>query len=475
MLAVQDSAYLDPFRTANVAVADEPRLSALYDPLFYIDPKTQKVMPHLGEALTTTDNGATWTMKLRQGVQFSDGTPFDAAAVKLNYDTQANPATRSQHIGAAIGLKAEVLDPLTVKLMPNGAPNPNLDRLVAVELPYIIAPSAIAKGPETYGAQPIGAGPFVLKSWVRGAEQVFERNPNYWQKDKGLPKLDGFSVKNVPDIKQQFASVQSGQGDIFVSSDQKTLDDAKRELNVSIFKTDGGQLVGFNLRTGPFADIRARKALVLALDPAEIPKTLNNGYVPAKGFFHQGGPYANPAATQPAQNKDEAQRLFDELAGEGRKLDFRYLVPKNPSSIAVAEWMQSRLLQYRNVSMTIDSVEIGSYITKYAINRDFDAVLTQLWVVDPEPVLFAQWFSSSPFNILGWNSPQADAALLAGRGTSDPAARKQAYADLQKALAADLPLWVYAESANGPIFNDKVTGIEHYNAGVFFMDRIGRK
>ncbi|WP_436777645.1 ABC transporter substrate-binding protein [Yinghuangia sp. YIM S09857] len=156
MLAVQDSTVLDPFRAVNSAMADEPRLSALYDPLFYVDGTSRSVKPHLGESLTSADNGATWTMKLRPGVVFSDGTPFDAAAVKLNYDTHANPATRSVHIAAAMGFKAEVVDSLTVKLTAVGAPNPNLDRAIASELTYIMAPSAIAKGPETYGAQPVG-------------------------------------------------------------------------------------------------------------------------------------------------------------------------------------------------------------------------------------------------------------------------------------------------------------------------------
>lgn len=124
--------------------------------------------------------------------------------------------------------------------------------------------------------------------------------------------------------------------------------------------------------------------------------------------------------------------------------------------------------------MTIESVEIGQYTNKYAVTRDFDAVLTQIWVVDPEPVLFAQWLSSSPFNILGWNNPQADAALLAGRAATDPTVRKQAYTDLQKALVLDLPLWAYAESRVGAIFSNKVTGVEQYNAGSIFMDRIGK-
>ncbi|MDI2129288.1 ABC transporter substrate-binding protein [Yinghuangia seranimata] len=475
MLAVQDSASLDPFRTSYVAVADEPRMAALYDPMFYIDPKTHKVTPHLGESLTTADNGTTWTLKLKQGVQFSDGTPFDAAAVKANYDAHLNPATKSVHLGTVATFKTEVTDPLTLTLTPQGAPNPNLDRAIATELTYIEAPSALAKGPDEYGSHPVGAGPFMLKNWVRGNAQEFVKNPNYWQKDKGLPKLDGFTIKNVPDIKQQYNSVKSGTADLFVSSDQNLLNQAAKELHVNEFKTDGGQMVQFNLAKPPFNDPRARRAIALALDPADIPKTLNNGYIPAKGFFNQSGPFADPAVTQPAQNKAEAQSLFDQLAAEGKKVDFKYLVPQNPSSVAVAEWMQSQLKSFNNVSMSIDSVEIGQYIVKYAIQRDFQAMLFQQWVVDPEPVVFGALFSKSFLNFIGWNNPQADAALAAGRASTDPAVRKQAYSDLQKALVSDLPIWVYAESSNGPIYNDKVTGVEQYNAGVFFMDRIGKK
>ncbi|WP_436777644.1 ABC transporter substrate-binding protein [Yinghuangia sp. YIM S09857] len=315
----------------------------------------------------------------------------------------------------------------------------------------------------------------MLKDWVRGSHQVYGRNPNYWQKDKGLPKLDELTFKSVPDIKQEFNTVKSGQADLFLSSDGKVLEQAEEELRLKRFTTDGGQIVQFNLRKAPFDDVRARRAMTLALDPADIPKTLNNGYVPAKSFFTASSPFFDPAVTQPAQNKAEAQRLFDELAAEGKKVDFSYLVPQNPSSVAVAEYMQSRLKEFSNVTMRIEPLEIGTYIVKYAIQREYQATLTQIWAVDPEPMLYAYWQSQSPFNLSGWNNPQADAALAAGRASTDPAVRKQAYSELQKALVADVPLWSYAESLTGAIHSDKVTGLEHYNAGVIFMDRVGRK
>ncbi|WTW92764.1 ABC transporter substrate-binding protein [Streptomycetaceae bacterium NBC_01309] len=474
MLAVQDSAQLDVFRTAYVAVTDEPRLSALYDPLFVIQPGNGAVVPHLGESVSTSDGGLTWTLKLRPNVQFSDGTPFDAAAVKTNWEMHANPATQSLHRAAAAGLVLAVVDPLTLSVKPP-APNANFDRTLAQELTYIESPAQLAKGPEVYGSQPVGAGPFVLRSWVRGNEQVFVRNPTYWQKDKGLPKLDGFTVKNVPDIQQQLNSVKSGQADVFTSSDPALLDRGAKDANASVLKVDGGQYFMFNLARAPFDDPRARRAVSLALDPAEIPRVLDNGYIPAKGLFAATSQFFAPASVQAAYDQAEAQRLFDELEREGKKVDFTYLIPQNPSSKKTAEYMQSRLHTYRNVTMRVEALEIGAYIVKSAIQKDFQGLLTQRWVVDPEPQLFNAFHSRSPLNYGGYVSAEADRALAAGRASVDPAVRKQAYADLQKALVQDMPVWVYSEAVVGPIYNDKITGVELYNAGVLFMDRIGLK
>lgn len=474
MLAVQDSAQLDVFRTAYVAVTDEPRLAALYDPLFVIQPGTGKVLPHLGESVTTSDGGLNWTLKLRPGVQFSDGTPLDAEAVKKNWEMHADPATQSLHRAAAAGLVLAVVDPLTLSVKPP-APNASFDRTLAQELTYIESPAQLAKGPDAYGSQPVGAGPFVLRSWTRGSEQVFARNPNYWQKDKGLPKLDGFTVKAVADIQQQLSSIKSGQGDIVTSSDPALLDRGAKDANASVLKVDGGQYMLFNAARPPFNDPRARKAVSLALDPAEIPKVLNNGYIPAKGMFATTSQFFDQDFVQAPYDPAEAQRLFDELAAEGKKVDFSYLIPQNPSSKKTAEYMQSRLQTYKNVTMRIEALEIGAYIVKSAIQKDFQGLLTQRWVVDPEPQIFNAFHSRSPLNYGGYVSAEADRALAAGRASNDPAVRAQAYSDLQKALVQDVPIWVYSEAVVGPIYNDRITGVELYNAGVLFMDRIGLK
>ncbi|GAA4998135.1 ABC transporter substrate-binding protein [Yinghuangia aomiensis] len=471
MVAVSDSKSLDPFRTLYLAVTDEPRMSALYDPMFYFDPADGKVKPHLAESLTTADGGATWTLKLRPGVTFSDGTPFDAAAVKLNWETHAKPETRSYLAAYATGLKTEVVDPLTLTVTPT-SPNPTFDRMIATKLTYIEAPSAITKGLESAGTQPVGAGPFMLKSWTRGSEQVFVKNPNYWQKDKGLPKLDKLTVKVVADLAQEYNTVKSGGADIYHSSDPGYLTKAKQELNANEMTALGGQGVLFNLTKAPFEDPRARRALTLAMDPEEFPKTLNNGMHPTRSIF-SASPFFDPSAQQPAPNRDEAQKLFDELAAEGKKVDFTFLVASTPQSNKVAEYLQSRVQGFKNVTMRVESLEINTFTMKYAMQHDFQAAQVQQWYAEPEPDLTSNFLSTGLLNAGGWKSPDADKALAAGRASADPAVRKAAYADFQKAMANELPFAVYSTSVVGPIYSKKVTGVQTYNVGVVFMDRIG--
>jgi peptide/nickel transport system substrate-binding protein len=174
-----------------------------------------------------------------------------------------------------------------------------------------------------------------------------------------------------------------------------------------------------------------------------------------------------------AVEEAEAQRLFDELANEGKKVDFTYLVPGTPQSKRVAEYFQTKLQSFRNVTMKMEALEVNAFTLKYAIQHDFQAALTQQWLAEPEPDLYTFYHSASPQNFSGWNNPDADRALTAGRATADPEARKKAYADLQKAVVTDLPVIVYSTSVVGPIYTGKVTGVAVYNVGTVFMDRIG--
>ncbi|HEY9897207.1 MAG TPA: ABC transporter substrate-binding protein, partial [Candidatus Sericytochromatia bacterium] len=213
----------------------------IYDRLITFKPGTTDLKPSLVTEWGTTDP-TTWTLKLRQGITFHDGTAFDADAVKFNVERWWDPqhpngyrnAGKRYEIWAGLfgGFKGSpnsllqsvtVIDPATVqfKLKQPFAGFPN-----ALASGYfgIASPAAIKKAGASYGTPgslAIGTGPFVFKEWRTGDRIVLEKNPNYWQ--KGLPKVNQLVVRFVTDPAARLAQLRAGQSDFTVdlAPDQK--------------------------------------------------------------------------------------------------------------------------------------------------------------------------------------------------------------------------------------------------------------
>jgi len=473
LLTVSDARSMTPFNASYAAVTDLSRMLAVYDALFYIDNAQNKVMPQIGESLKSDDNGKTWTLKVKPNVKFSDGTPLDAAAVKFNWEMHAKPEVLSQHRPAAAGLGLEVVDPTTLKIVLPMA-NANFDRTVAIDLSYIESPKQYGLDPK--GEKPVGAGPFILKEWTRDSQMTFEKNPNYWQgADK--PYLDSLTIKVVADPKQQIDTIKSGGADVtFLLDPVKTKSATEAGLGVTPFTLDGGQVMVFNTAVAPFNDPRARRAVALALDPVDLNEKLYAGTAtPAKSLFNSKSRFNDPTIVQPSPNKVEAQRLFDELAAEGKKVKFEYLIPENPVSNATGEYTLTALSAFKNVEMKLDKAEVGSYYLRMTVQKNFTAGLYQIWSSDPEPVLFNSLFSQTPLNFTGYKSAEADAALLKGRSTTDEATRKAAYVDLQKVLVKDLPIFAYQEAVTNVVSSPRVVGVVGVQDGGLLLDRVGLK
>jgi ABC-type transport system substrate-binding protein len=473
LLTVSDARSMTPFNASYAAVTDLNRMLAVYDALFYVDNTQNKVVPQIGESLASADNGATWTLKVKPNVKFSDGTPLDAAAIKFNWEMHAKPEVQSQHRPAASGLVTEVVDPTTLKITLPMA-NANFDRTVASELSYIESPKQYAADPK--GEKPVGAGPFVLKQWTRDSQMVFEKNPTYWQGAE-KPYLDTLTIKVVNDVKQQVETIKSGGADITFTIDaQKTKAAKESGLGVTPFTLDGGQMIVFNTSMAPFDDPRARRAVALALDPADLNQKMFAGTAtPAKSIFHSGNRFTDPSAAQPTTNAAEAQKLFDELAAEGKKVKFDYLVPENPTSNLTSEYTMTALNKFNNVEVKLDKAEVGSYYLRLTVQKNYTAALYQIWSSDPEPILFNSLFSQTPLNFTGYKSAAADAALIKGRSTTDEATRKAAYSDLQKELVKDLPMLAYQEAVTNIISGPRAAGVVGVQDGGMLMDRVGLK
>ncbi|MDI2129286.1 ABC transporter substrate-binding protein [Yinghuangia seranimata] len=474
-----EAASFDPAQTSFVNVADGSRMSAVYDSLVWTDPTTGAVQPKIAESLAPEDPQASkWLLRIRPNVKFSDDTPYDAAAVKANWDRHADMAVASFQAPAAFGIaKTEVdaANPLVLHITLK-APNANFDRSVARNLSFNVSPTAMKADPGAIRLKPVGAGPFILKEWIPNERQVFVRNPNYWQKDKGLPYLDQLIIRVDIDVKRGVESLGK-ESDISMTVDPKNIALARSKgLGVEELKLNGGAMILFNTQSGPFSDVKARRAVALALNSAEINDKFYDGTgTPAKGIFSSSSPLANIQLTAPENDPAEAAKLFDEVTKNGTKpLEFTYIAPSAPTTVDVARFIQQKLSAYRGVTMKIQQVDIPTYIrTVRARSSAWSAAVGQQWIDDPEPGIYDMLHSTSFANSSALADPEIDAALEDARRSTDTERRRDAYTRLQVQLNKQLPFWVYQEATAAAVYTGKVTGLQLFNDGLILWDRIG--
>ncbi|NUU23128.1 MAG: ABC transporter substrate-binding protein, partial [Streptomycetaceae bacterium] len=399
-----DAASFDPTQTSFVSVADGNRMVAVYDALVWTDPATGTVQPKIAESLLPEGAGDKWVLRLRPDVRFSDGVAYDAAAVKANWARHQDQSVRSFQMPAVMSIRSLEVDPADPLVLRIGlvAPNANFDRIVARNLSFNVSPAALK--PDTVASlrdKPVGAGPFLLKEWIPGQRQVFVRNPDYWQKNKGLPYLDELVIRADMDVKRGVDSLGK-DSDLMITVDPENIGLGRsRGMGVQELQLNGGAMVLFNNAAGPFTDPRARKAVALALSSTEINDKFYSGTgVPAKGLFSSSSPLANSQLAAPENNPTEAARLFDQVTANGTKpLEFTYISPSAPTTVAVARYMQQKLSAYRGVSMKIQEVDIPTYIrTVRKGNNTWSAAVGQQWIDDPEPGIYDMLSSSSYSN-----------------------------------------------------------------------------
>jgi peptide/nickel transport system substrate-binding protein len=203
----------DPLKVGVFDTAAESAAAAIFDTLVTLDAKGEP-QPKLAVSWTNSDDFKTWTFKLRPGVKFHDGTPFNAEAVKANFDRQKDPANKCRcafYISAIHDVQAP--DELTAVYNLND-PSLNLPSLVSIQsVNFVIqSPTAWKTKGDDYNRNPVGTGPYILKSWTAGDRMVLEKNPDYW--NKGHPYLDRIVFKPLPDAQSRFASLQSGEADL---------------------------------------------------------------------------------------------------------------------------------------------------------------------------------------------------------------------------------------------------------------------
>lgn len=463
-IQVSEPRTLDPATLGNVWATQAMLGNALYGTLMVNNPDTLEIEYKMAEEFSTTDGGATYTMRLRPGLEFTDGTPLDAEAVKFNWDRARDPKLGSgaSKVSPQIA-DITVVDPttLTVTMV---APNSHFDQAVVTSaLNWIASPSALQKGRAEFDLAPIGAGPFTLSEWSRQNQITLTKNPGYWDAPK--PYVDSLSFRFVADTAQRFNAVVGGTADISAESNPKSLEDAAAQnLKTELVATGGGQYLAMNTRTAPFDDVRARTAVSLALDLDALNTVVYSGAgeVPDT-LFPEVSPFYNDIALRET-NKQAAQALFDELAAEGKPVEFEFTSFSSTENKMAAEGVQAQLSAYDNVEVGVKNVD-STAIQSVIAGRDFQMVVTSANILDPDTELWVSFHSKSSGNMSGISDPELDAALDAGRVGATVEERKAAYDTVQERLADVVPGVFYIRSTPSVIAAPKTKGIDLYGLG----------
>jgi len=241
--------------------------TGIFQRLFEFDNK-MKVIPVLATDYTSNDSATVFTINLRQGVTFQDGTPFNAEAVKVNLDRLANPANHLKRNGLFSMIQTvEVTSPYQVKI--------TLNKPFGAMINTLAHPSAVMHSPASLKAypneadlsvHPVGTGPFKFVEWQQGKDVKLVKYDNYWQ--KGWPKVDSVTFYPTPEDSTQVAKLKSGAVQAVYPLPSDLVDTVKSDPKLDIQSDAGIYLyyIAFNTQMKEFKDVRVRQAINYAID-----------------------------------------------------------------------------------------------------------------------------------------------------------------------------------------------------------------
>lgn len=407
----------------------------VYNTLIKFDPMDHTtVVPDLAESWEISEDGLTYTFKLREGVKWHDGMPFTSADVKKTFDTVKNPpegqASPRQFVFNPVD-SIEAPDDFTVVLNLS-KPAPALINNLAAG-PMMIGPKHIMDAKGNLESDLIGTGPFRLKEYIRGVSIELERNPDYFIADR--PYLDGIKIFIVPDASTIFNYFRTGQLHMYEGMSGAAAADAEAQFGdrVTILREIGSgyDAIAMNTKRAPFDNPKVREAISLAFDRQNGLDVLWKGHGAVSGAFPPGQWSLSPEELQTvsgfgADREANIARAKELLAEAGFPEGFKtnMIARNNTGTVALVTWAQSQLAAI-GVNVTLDIQEDAVALPRFAAH-EFDMLGAMLAVqgLDPDPIFGELFASEGRANYADLQIEGLDDLISKISSTMDPAERK---------------------------------------------------
>jgi peptide/nickel transport system substrate-binding protein len=460
---------MDPIVGGEIGFAPQNyAIFAYLDGLTYMS--DAKVMPALAESWKATD-ATTWEFKLRQGVKFHNGEPFDSASVKYTFDQCLPPVRKSPCLRLEAIDSYSAPDPQTFIIKTKAADATFPAKLAQVMI--LPAKYYAEKGPDGFKAAPVGTGPFQFESYERDKQVTLKAFPSSW---RGAPKVEKVIFKQIPDVATQVQALQAGEIDLMRLTSKDQYDEVKAK-GFKVYNTLIGSTTVVDLETikgGPLADIRVRQALNLAVNKAEMAQALFGDLT--KPAYQVIGPvglgYDPNLKPDTSYDPEKAKDLLKQAGiGDGQ---LSLTIPYLSGRVGGKETLDA-LTQYLGqigVKVTPQPLDSGNYFAQFNKNQlGPAAIISRVYSPSDDGTLAIEWFTKF-FATQRYNNDQLNTLYAQSLAEFDLAKREDLVRKMNKLVLDDyasIPLYysfdIFASS-------NKVDGFKPSSNGYLIVENV---
>lgn len=486
--ATSDAVSFHPYLTSDSASSGY-QANVWASGLLRLDENTLDYIPNMAESYTISEDGLTFTFKLRPDLKWSDGEPLTAHDFQYAYDNATKPENEYPYLSQLEFIKSyKALDDQTLEVKIGEVYAPALGQMAGLITPL---PKHIwekldwsdpEKNPEILNPTVV-SGPYKLKEWKRDQYALFEANERYWY--HGAPNITQSSIEIVPDSDISYEKMKSGEADTGTILPEQ-LEEARKLPNVNVYEwwsvSASTTFVGLNLREGfPTHDIHIRYGLNYAVDKETLTDEVMLGQGKRVCSIY---PETNWAYTPDVEcydyNLDKAKEEFAQagytftdgklLDKEGQQLKLKLLYGPNTNKVRelIAVTLQDNLREV-GIEVEVQGLEWASFLEAFRSPKpDWDMVILSVNST-PEPHTSFPWWTKDnipQLNFGAYLNPKVEKLFQEAAATYDLKVRKEKYGEIQKIIAQDAPriFLYYSKTWSGQ--NKRIQGIIPTRLGI---------
>ena len=466
-----DPQTLNPATSSDYVAGDVG--AKIFEGLVWLDADTLP-QPQLASSWSISEDGKTYSFKLRDGVNWQDGKPFSSVDVKFTFEqVLAKYHPRSSVTIKRLGLTVEAPDDKTALMKLNAPFAPLLTQLSVFDAPII--PSHLFEGTDilarSASQRPVGTGPFKFVDWQRGANLSLDRFDGYWGTHKAY--LDRLVFQIFPQPASRISGLRTGEVD-FVSDFYLAKADIPAIIKSGEFQARIGKALPaiyfaeLNLRRAPFDKVEARHAMAYAMDRDRLVKQAMNGLArPGYGAFGDGfqwllNPDASYAKLYPYDLAKAKALLSQAGLAPNATVRITYEATR-PQMIATAQIIRENLKQI-GLDAVVEPLERTVLLQKVFKDHDFDMALLSYFSSGDPAIGYNRLYVSNPTDAVnangsGYANPKVDNLLQQAATVTDRAGRASIYKEIQTILSEDMPAVVLYDEAGVDLANKKLQGL----------------